>query len=236
MKHIVYKTINKINSKYYIGVHSTKDINDDYLGCGHWRGRKIYNNIYSPVLNAFKKYGDDNFIKEILFIFDNREDALQKEQELVDINDNKCYNARTGGDVNYTYTQEAKLKMSKQAKIRSKKLLLQTNLLKEYNKWRDGKTYAEIYGEEKAKEILLKKSKAVLGKKHTLESRLKMSEGRRGKDCGNCKGRKKVWDSTQNKIIRLFPIDIETLIKESKVIKETKTISKFHKVNYIKIK
>lgn len=216
-------------------MHSTKDINDDYLGCGHWRGRKIYNNIYSPVLNAFKKYGDDNFIKEILFIFDNREDALQKEQELVDINDNKCYNARTGGDVNYTYTQEAKLKMSKQAKIRSKKLLLQTNLLKEYNKWRDGKTYAEIYGEEKAKEILLKKSKAVLGKKHTLESRLKMSEGRKGKDCGNCKGRKKVWDSTQNKIIRLFPTDIEALIKEGKIIKEIKTISKFHRVNYIKI-
>lgn len=234
MKHIVYKTINKINSKYYIGVHSTKDINDDYLGCGHWRGRKIYSNIYSPILNAFKKYGDDNFIKEILFIFDNREDALQKEQELVDINDNKSYNARTGGDVNYTYTQEAKLKMSERAKIRSKKLLLQTNLLKEYNKWRDGKTYAEIYGEEKAKEILLKKSKAALGKKHTIETRLKMSEGRKGKE-SNCKGRKKVWDSTQNKIIRLFPTDIEALIKEGKIIKEIKTISKFHRVNYIKL-
>lgn len=236
MKHIVYKTINKINSKYYIGVHSTKNINDDYLGCGYWRGRKIYSNIYSPILNAFKKYGDDNFIKEILFIFDNREDALQKEQELVDINDNKCYNARTGGDVNYTYTQEAKLKMSKQAKIRSKKLLLQTNILKEFNKWRDGKTYAEIYGEEKAKEILLKKSKAVIGKKHTLESRLKMSENRKGRDCGKCKGRKQVWDNTKNKIVRLSVADIEEQMNNGIIINESKKITKFINVKYIKIK
>jgi hypothetical protein len=234
VKHIVYKTINKINGKYYIGVHSTKNINDDYLGCGHWRGRKIYNNIYSPILNAFKKYGDENFIKEILFVFDNRNDALLKEQQLVNINDSKCYNARSGGDINYTYTDQAKQKMSKKAKIRSKKFLLQTNLLKEHVQGRIGKSYTEIYGEEKAKEILFKKSKAALGKKHTLESRIKMSQNRKGKDCGKCKGRKKVFDITTNKIIRLFPEDIEKLIKESKIKSEIKKVSKFHKVNYIK--
>lgn len=235
MKHIVYKTVNKINNKYYIGVHSTKNINDSYLGCGHWRGRKICNATFSPVLNAFKKYGDDNFTREVLFVFENRQDALQKEQELIDINDIKCYNARTGGDNNYTYPQDIKLKMSEQAKIRSKKLLLQTNILKEYSKQKTGKTYAEIYGEERAKEIKLKKSKSLTGRKCSLEHRQKMSANRKGKDCGKCKGRKKVWDNTQNRFIRLFPTDIEILIKEGKIIKETKTISKFHKANYIKV-
>ncbi len=235
MKHIVYKITNKINNKYYIGVHSTENINDSYLGCGHWHGRKICNTTFSPILNAFKKYGDNNFSKEVLFVFENREDALQKEKELIDINDSKCYNARTGGDSNYTYTPDIKLKMAKQAKIRSKKLLLQTNLLKECSKKRKGKTYTEIYGEEKAKEITLKKSKSLTGRKCSLEHRQKMSQNRKGKDCGKCKGRKKVYDSIQNKIIRLFPSDIDFLIKEGKVIKQFKKISKFQNVNYIKL-
>jgi len=35
MKHFIYKTIHK-NGKYYIGRHSTANINDDYIGSGKW--------------------------------------------------------------------------------------------------------------------------------------------------------------------------------------------------------
>jgi len=236
VNHIVCKTINKINCKYYIGVHSTSDINDDYLGCGHWRGRKIYSNIKSPILAAFKKYGDDNFKKEILFIFENRDDALKKEKELIDIDDINCYNARSGGENNYIYTQKAKLKMSIKAKERSERLLLQTNILKEFNKNRIGKTYSKIYGEKRAKEISLKKSKSLSGRKCSAEHKLKMSLNRKGKDCGKCKGRKRVFDSISNKFIRLFPNDIETMISKGIIIKEFKKTPKFHYVNYVKIK
>lgn len=236
MKHIIYKTVNKLNNKYYIGVHSTTNINDSYLGCGHWRGRKIYNTISSPILKAFLKYGDENFEREVLFIFENRTDALNKERELIDIKDKMCYNARSGGDTNYTYTQNSKLKMSEKAKIRSKKILLQTNLLKEHTQSRVGKTYDEIYGADKAKEVLHKKSLSATGRKHKEESKLKMSEYRKGRDSGKCKGRKKVYDVTTNKIIRLFPEDIDTHMANGIIINETKIVSKFHKVNYIKIK
>ena len=34
MYYTVYKTTNLVNNKIYIGVHTTEDINDDYLGSG----------------------------------------------------------------------------------------------------------------------------------------------------------------------------------------------------------
>lgn len=236
MKYIVYKTINLINKKYYIGVHQTENINDDYLGCGHWLGRKIYPQVKSPILKAFIKYGDYNFKKEILFIFENRKKAYKKEQELVNVNDSFCYNARLGGDSGYLYSKSAKEKMSESAKERSKKILLQTNILKEFNKWRIGKTYKEIYGEEKAKRVSLNRSKALTGRKLSYEHRSKMSLNRKGRDCGKCKGRKKVYDSINNKIIRIFPEDIEKQIAKGIIINEFMKVSKFHNVNFIKIK
>jgi hypothetical protein len=241
--YIVYKTTNKINSKYYIGVHQTDNINDGYMGCGHYRGRKLREQLDTKLYRAFRKYGDDAFTTEVLFKFDNDVDAYEKEKELIDITDKNCYNHKPGGVGGFhpetnkgrVFTEEERKKMSKSAKDRSKKYLLQTNVLKEYNKWRTGKTYTEIYGKEKGEAVSFKKSKSLTGRKCSIKHRQKMSENRKGKDCGNCKGRKKVLDITTNKIIRLFPIDIEQLIKEKKIIKETKKVSKFHAVNYIKV-
>ena len=60
-KYIVYETTNLINGKYYIGVHRKNGKN--YLGSG-----KI-------LIYAIKKYGRDNFMREILRKFDNKKDA-----------------------------------------------------------------------------------------------------------------------------------------------------------------
>lgn len=67
----VYQTTNQINDKIYIGVHKTENPNDSYLGS---------NRILK---DAVKKYGQENFTKEVLYIFDNEEDAFNKERELV---------------------------------------------------------------------------------------------------------------------------------------------------------
>jgi hypothetical protein len=71
--YIVYKTTNKLNSKTYIGVHSQDDpdIFDGYLGSG------------KSLWNSIKKYGESNFIRETLFVFDNDKTAYEKEAELV---------------------------------------------------------------------------------------------------------------------------------------------------------
>jgi len=85
--HIIYKITNKINKKFYIGYHKTKDVNDDYFGSGTYLKR------------AIKKYGKENFYKEILYIYTNEKEAFIREKELVNkdiINSKLCYNLNTG--------------------------------------------------------------------------------------------------------------------------------------------
>jgi len=86
--HIIYRISNKINNKFYIGYHKTKNINDEYYGSGHL------------IKKAIKKYGIENFAKEILFIYTNEKEAFLKEKELVTkevINSGLCYNLNVGG-------------------------------------------------------------------------------------------------------------------------------------------
>ncbi len=90
-QHLVYKTICIHTNEFYIGIHSTSNINDGYLGSGDVIKRKI------------KKYGKQSFIREILFIFNTRSEALLKESEIVTeelISDALCMNITIGGKGN----------------------------------------------------------------------------------------------------------------------------------------
>lgn len=60
MKYIVYKITNKINEMIYVGCHTTTDINDSYMGSG------------VKIIKDIKKFGRENFTKDILFEFDMR--------------------------------------------------------------------------------------------------------------------------------------------------------------------
>lgn len=100
MYYTIYKTTNIINNKIYIGYHKTKDLNDSYLGSGKHLKR------------AIKKYGINNFIKEILFVFKDKKEALLKEAELVNldfINDNSNYNLKLGGEGGWDYIDKMKM-------------------------------------------------------------------------------------------------------------------------------
>lgn len=88
MHYLIYKITNTINQKIYIGAHQTDDVNDSYMGSG--RNIKL----------AIKKYGKDNFTKEILHDFNNPIDMYEKEREIVTedfVKQTNTYNCNVGG-------------------------------------------------------------------------------------------------------------------------------------------
>lgn len=94
MFYYLYKITNLINNKVYIGVHQTNKLNDGYFGSG------------ININRAIKKYGKDNFSKEILEYFNTEEDMLLKEKEIVNSDFVKLahvYNINEGGKGSFSY-------------------------------------------------------------------------------------------------------------------------------------
>jgi len=93
--YIVYKIINTLDHKEYIGVHGTFNIEDDYMGSG------------KHLKSAINMYGEDNFKKTTLYVFDNAEEAYLKESELVDkeyVERKDTYNLKVGGEGGWDHT------------------------------------------------------------------------------------------------------------------------------------
>lgn len=91
-KYMIYKTTNLLNNRYYIGFHkfSINKPEDGYLGSG------------KLIRRAVEKYGKENFKREVLFVFDTKEEAEQKEAEIVNKEFTlleETYNVSIGGNV-----------------------------------------------------------------------------------------------------------------------------------------
>jgi group I intron endonuclease len=134
---IVYKITNLIDGKFYYGIHSTNKLEDGYLGGG------------VRITYAVKKYGRDNFKREIINHYPTRKEASWHEKIIVTeelTKDPQCYNIKTGGDNENTqvFSDEAKQKIS--------------NSLKKH--------FAENGVPETSQETRDKISKSKLGEKH----------------------------------------------------------------------
>ena len=99
----IYETTNLINSKKYRGIHKTKNINDNYIGSG------------MAFTYAVKKYGKENFKREILEYCNSYDELLEKEKIYVNeewVKDRANYNAKTGGQSAGILSEESKNKIS----------------------------------------------------------------------------------------------------------------------------
>lgn len=94
MFYYMYKITNKVNGKFYIGIHKTSDLDDGYMGSG------------VILKKAIKKYGIENFEKTILEYFDSAELMYEKEKQIVDqefLQREDVYNVMRGGHGGFDY-------------------------------------------------------------------------------------------------------------------------------------
>lgn len=167
--HYIYKTINQINGKYYIGMHSTDILEDNYIGSG------------MRLWHAIKKYGRENFIKEILEFLPDRKTLSEREEQIVNydlISDPLCMNLQLGGyhstgTLGKKYSEESRKKMSEWKRTAEIKQKISESHM----------------GLRPCSETRLKMSKSakkritdgMKGKIHTEETKRKISESKKGK-------------------------------------------------------
>jgi hypothetical protein len=86
--HFIYRTENIKTGRYYIGMHSTSDINDGYLGSG------------SLLKKSVQYHGREYHERTILEYCSSREELMIREGEIINddvLNDPKCMNISPGG-------------------------------------------------------------------------------------------------------------------------------------------
>lgn len=87
--HFIYKTTNLLSGKYYIGAHSTDNLDDGYIGSGN------------RLRLAIKKHGRENFKREIVEFLNNKSELYNRESEIVNLDEIAkidCMNLRVGGE------------------------------------------------------------------------------------------------------------------------------------------
>lgn len=161
MYFIIYKITNTINGKFYIGKHQTNKLNDGYMGSG------------KLLKLAIRKYGLENFKKEILHIFNTEEEMNIKEKELVVISE-MSYNLCEGGHGGFSYINRNNLNEAGRLASRNPEARLK----------KSATVKKLIEGDIEKKNFLAnwvkQNGNGMLGKTHSDETKEKMS-GPRGK-------------------------------------------------------
>ena len=204
MFYTIYKITNLINNKIYIGCHKTNNLDDGYMGSG-----KI-------LKRAQEKYGIENFEKEILEIFDNAESMFEMESILVNsafVDRDDTYNLKEGGTGGFDHLNKDCNLMIERNK-RAGTFTNQTNSLIQL-KWLHEND--PIWLEKKKQKFLASIKKyyethagSFTGKKHTVESKKKISLANSINQMGEC--------NSQYGTMWIFNIDL----KESKKINKNK--------------
>jgi hypothetical protein len=172
LNYLVYKTTNLINGKTYIGCHKTKDLNDGYMGSG------------KVLKRAIEKYRPENFKVEHICLFGSAKEMFDMESLLVDedfIKDPNTYNLKRGGEGGFDYINS---KPELQGIGRQHMVFKEGQNVPGNIAWKLKFETDKVFREQHL-EKSLKNLQSFKGKKHTDETRRKMSESSKGKGKGS---------------------------------------------------
>ncbi len=167
--HYLYKTTCNVTKRWYIGMHSTNNEEDGYMGSGLRLRRSI------------RKYGIDNHTKEILEYFDSRELLIEAEKKAITedmIDDNNCMNLVVGGQGGFI-----SLEGVKKGGVTSNLILQERLKDEEYKKvWisKISKSVKEFYGDTRNGIVFYDRT----GILHTDEIKKQISETKKGTGTG----------------------------------------------------
>jgi|688.fasta_scaffold263411_1 hypothetical protein len=194
--HYIYKTTCIVSKRYYIGMHTTDNLNDEYLGSG----KRLWNSI--------NYHGKENHKKEILEFCSNREELKQKEKEIVNnilLSDKYCMNLQPGGGGGFI-NENHMMKTSKAGNEKFKKNMEDPEYRKKFSK-----KMSEAY---KKSDDLGKREKKQFydwtGKNHSEETKLKLSLKNKNKGVGidnSVWGRKWMNKDFKNKMVKQEEIE-----------------------------
>ena len=195
MKYTIYQVTNKLNGKIYIGKHQTEDIDDSYFGSG------------KAIKDAILKHGKQNFVKEILFVFDTEDEMNVKECELVNedfVNRRDTYNLGVGGEggphfKGKTHTKETLEQIKEKVDYVEKGRILS-------KRYKEGELVAWNKNKKQTDDHNKKISKARQGKKHSPETIEKIRTARK-KQVFSDETKRKMSESAKNRSNTNGPID-----------------------------
>ena len=150
----IYKITNMVNGKVYIGQHKCKKgiiTETDMISDGYWGSGKV-------LAQAKKKYGIENFKKEIICVCENKEDLDILEILCITLAKTEysenCYNIASGGEggniIKYKSEEEKAVIYAKLSEAAAKIWLNKTELEKTAAKKKELETKANKSEKEKA--------------------------------------------------------------------------------------
>ena len=164
--HYIYKTTCSITGKFYVGMHSTDNLEDGYLGSGKILGYSRH------------KYGDENHVKEILEYLPSRIELKAREKEIVNeellaqpLNINLKYGGEGG-----THGKEKEIWQRPERKKQHTEMLKRNwsdPIYRAKQSAASSRTMSSKHTEGKIK------YDTFIGKKHSEEAKKKMSETRK---------------------------------------------------------
>lgn len=216
--HYIYKTTCLITGKFYIGMHSTDSLEDNYLGSGKILG-------YSR-----RKYGDENHVREILHFCSSRQELKMKEAEIVneDLLKNPLnINLKYGGEGGWDHIPSNHFSHAKAGRIGG------------INVWKNEENVKKLSALSSIRMSELHRLGKIKyntfdGKQHTPESRIKMSVSHQGKQLGSKNsqyGVKRIGINKDGKIKKILPEELQRYTNEgwSKGFKQAQVAIKSEK-------